>query len=92
MDAANDWGGGFVQGFTVTNKGESAVSGWTVQMNFGQEVSIGNFWGVNLGSSSGSLLSGSNVGYNGNLQPGASASFGMQGAPGGLTDVTCSAQ
>jgi hypothetical protein len=63
-----------------------------VQLDFGGSVDISNSWSVDLSTSSGSPISGSNIGYNGSLQPGASTGFGMQGAPGNLGTVTCMAE
>ncbi|MCX2835461.1 glycoside hydrolase family 9 protein [Microbulbifer thermotolerans] len=89
----DDWGAGFVlNNITVTNEGSEPVDGWTVLLDFGQEVTIGNHWNASLSSTSGSQLSASNVSYNGSLQPGQSATFGMQGTPGNLGAVTCTAQ
>jgi len=88
-----DWGEGFVlNDLNVTNTGSQPVSHWTVQLQFSQPVTVSNAWNIGLTSTSGSLLTGTNASYNGSLQPGRSANFGMQGAPGGLGTVTCTAE
>jgi hypothetical protein len=85
------WSTGFVlNNFTVTNNGSSSVSGWSVSLSFDQLVSITNAWGISI-SGSGSSFTGTNVDHNGNLAPGQSASFGMQGtssSPIGMPSCT----
>lgn len=78
--------------YTVSNGGSAPVNGWTVHLGFNQPVTITNAWGVVLHAQSGSLLSGSNVGYNGSIAPGQSVTFGMQGAPGSIGTPTCTAE
>ena len=91
MDGLNDWGSGFVLGsVTVTNNGSTAVSGWSAALVFDQAVSISNAWSVQLTSTSGITITGDAVGYNATLQPGQSATFGMQGAPGNVALPECS--
>jgi len=86
----NDWGSGFVLGsVTVTNNGSAPVSGWSVALDFGQPVTISNAWSVQLTSASGTTIAGDAVGYNAMLQPGQSATFGMQGAPGNVALPEC---
>lgn len=89
----DDWGAGFVlNNYTVTNTGSSAVSGWTVQLTFPHQVNVSNAWNAQLSASSGSQLTVGSASYNGALQPGQSASFGMQGSPGGVGIPGCSVQ
>jgi cellulase/cellobiase CelA1 len=76
----------------LTNNGTQAVSDWTVQIAFPHAVNISNAWSIDLQSSSGTSITGSDVGYNGTLQPGQSVTFGMQGAPGGVGTPECSAE
>lgn len=76
----NDWGGGFVSEFTVSNNTDVAVDGWAVDIIFGQAISVGNSWSANL-DGFGTQYQASNVDYNGALAPGESVSFGLQGSP-----------
>lgn len=74
------WGSGFVlNGFTVTNNSASPISSWSVRLLFDQSVTITQAWGIDISGSDVSLR-GSNVGYNGTIQPGQTAIFGMLGS------------
>jgi len=75
---ANTWAGGFTGGVTVTNTGATAWQGWTVTFTFGGDQKITNAWNATA-TQSGAKVSAVNVGYNGNVAAGASASFGFQG-------------
>jgi len=75
---ANTWAGGFTGGVTVTNTGATAWQGWTVTFTFGGDQKITNAWNATA-TQSGARVSAVNVGYNGNVAAGASASFGFQG-------------
>ncbi|WP_299599144.1 cellulase family glycosylhydrolase [uncultured Microbulbifer sp.] len=91
---ADTWADGFViNTITVTNNGESAVSGWEVALNFSAGNSFDSGWGGTFtASSDGQQVTVSNLAWNGNLQPGASASFGLQGThTGSYVAPTCTA-
>jgi cellulase/cellobiase CelA1 len=86
----DDWGAGFVlNNYTVTNEGSAPISGWSVQIGFDQMITVTNAWNLVLHSQSGSQLTGSNAAYNGILQPGQSAVFGLQGEPGNVGTPSC---
>jgi endo-1,4-beta-xylanase len=74
----NQWGNGYVvQPVTVTNTGASAVPGWTVTFTLPAGHTITGSWNAVL-TVSGQTVTARNLGYNGNLAPGASTSFGFQ--------------
>ncbi|MFC0434311.1 cellulose binding domain-containing protein [Kutzneria buriramensis] len=75
---ANTWPGGFTGGVTVTNTGTTAWQGWTVTFTFGGDQKITSAWNATV-TQSGTKVTAVNVGYNGNVPSGASASFGFQG-------------
>lgn len=81
----NDWGSGFTASFTVTNNGSSPISGWSVDLRFGNSITLVNSWNATV-SGSGSSYTVSNANYNADVGPGQSASFGMQGSgsPGSI--------
>lgn len=75
----NTWGSGFVlNGYQITNESAETLNGWQVTMEFDQPISITNSWGVDV-SGSGTSIVVTGAGYNNQLAPGQSASFGMQG-------------
>lgn len=77
--ATNDWSTGFTATVTITNSGTSAINGWTLRFSFpgGQTVSQG--WSATV-SQSGAAVTATNLSYNGTIAPGASVSFGFNGA------------
>jgi cellulase/cellobiase CelA1 len=75
---ANTWAGGFTGSVTIANAGTTPWSGWTVTFTFGGDQKITNAWNATV-TQSGTKVTAVNVGYNGTVAPGASASFGFQG-------------
>lgn len=85
----NHWGSGYQLNVEVTNSGNSGISGWTIQLDFGEAPQVTNSWNASL-STSGNLVTASNISWNGNLGAGQSTSFGMQGnSDGSLATPTC---
>ncbi|MFJ6195440.1 cellulose binding domain-containing protein [Micromonospora sp. NPDC092111] len=85
---ANAWNNGFTADVTITNRGSSAVNGWnlTYTLPAGQQVT--NAWNATV-TQSGSAVSARNVGFNGTIAPGGTASFGYQGTlSGGYSSPT----
>ena len=90
VDSANNWGSGYQMDVTVTNNGSSAVSAWTITLDFGEDPQVTASWNVDL-SSTGNVVTASNIGWNGNLGTGQSTSFGFQGNhDGSLAVPVCS--
>ncbi|HTF96308.1 MAG TPA: cellulase family glycosylhydrolase [Cellvibrio sp.] len=71
----NDWGAGLTGEIVITNSGSSAVSGWNIGWQYATNR-ITSSWNVGLSGSN--PYTASNIGWNGNLQPGQSVSFGFQ--------------
>lgn len=87
---ADTWNNGYVVNVTVTNDGNSAISGWQLALNFNQSPSVTNSWNAEI-STSGNVVTASNGSWNGNLGAGQSANFGIQGTHSGNFVVpTCS--
>lgn len=59
----------------VKNTSSSGISGWTVEIDFGQAVEVMQCWNANA-QGSGNKLTASNVEYNGEIASGAETSFG----------------
>src|SRR5215467_10716318 len=68
------WNTGFTASFNVTNTGTTAITGWTVVLTYGsgnptiQPTGWNGTW-----SQTGNTVTITNMSYNGNLAPGASA-------------------
>ncbi|MFF4453639.1 glycosyl hydrolase family 18 protein [Streptomyces goshikiensis] len=82
----SDWGSGFEGKWTVKNTGTTTISSWTVEWDYPSGTAVTSAWDATV-TSSGTHWTGKNVGWNGTLSPGASVSFGFNGAgpgaPGG---------
>jgi chitinase len=77
-----DWGSGFEGKWTVTNSGTTTISSWTVEWDFPSGTSVTSAWDADV-TSSGTHWTARNKSYNGTLAPGASVSFGFNGAGSG---------
>ncbi|MDG4837008.1 cellulose binding domain-containing protein [Micromonospora sp. WMMD967] len=95
---ANSWNNGFTADVLVTNTGSSAINGWTLNYNLPSGQTVTNAWNATV-SQSGSAVTARNVGHNGSIAPGGTASFGYQGTLNGaysspssfsLNGATCS--
>ena len=60
----------------ITNNGDSAINGWTVDFDLG--VGLTNFWSATDGSRRGDTYTFSNAAWNGNIAPGSTVTFGLQ--------------
>ncbi|MET7288164.1 glycoside hydrolase family 18 chitinase [Streptomyces sp. NPDC005573] len=74
-----DWGTGFEGKWTVKNTGSAAISSWTIEWDFPSGTSVTSAWDADV-TSSGTHWTAKNKSYNGSLAPGASVSFGFNGA------------
>ncbi len=89
----NSWSGGFQLGFTVTNSGTAATKSWDVSYSWPGSQTISQIWNADE-TQSGAAVSATNLSYNGAIQAGASATFGLLGsgtAPSSLPNLQCSA-
>lgn len=72
---SNEWNTGLTGEIVVTNSSNATVSGWTVGWQYATNR-VTSSWNVNF--SGNNPYTASNVGWNGNLKPGDSVSFGFQ--------------
>lgn len=79
---SSDWGTGFGAGWTIKNTGTTALSSWTVEWDYPSGTSVTSAWDADV-TSSGTHWTAKNKSYNGALAPGASVSFGFNGAGSG---------
>ncbi|MDR7279027.1 GH12 family glycosyl hydrolase domain-containing protein [Catenuloplanes atrovinosus] len=73
----NAWNGGFTANVTVRNTGTAAINGWDLGFTLPSGQRIGNSWNATV-TQSGQTVSAKNIGWNGVIAAGASASFGFQ--------------
>jgi lysophospholipase L1-like esterase len=89
---ANSWQGGFGAEVAVKNTGTTAITGWTVKWTFANGQTITQLWNGAL-TQSGSAVTVKNLGYNGGLAMGGSATFGFNGSWAGTntppSTITC---
>ncbi|MFE4312453.1 MULTISPECIES: glycosyl hydrolase family 18 protein [unclassified Streptomyces] len=74
-----DWGTGFGASWTVKNTGTTTINSWTVEWDYPAGTSVTSAWDATV-TSAGTHWTAKNVGWNGTLAPGASVSFGYNGA------------
>ncbi|WP_328750531.1 glycoside hydrolase family 18 chitinase [Streptomyces sp. NBC_00285] len=77
-----DWGTGFEGKWTVKNTGDTTISSWTVEWDYPSGTSVTSAWDADV-TSSGTHWTARNKSWNGSLTPGASVSFGFNGAGSG---------
>ncbi|MGW2964319.1 glycosyl hydrolase family 18 protein [Streptomyces sp. NPDC001220] len=77
-----DWGTGFGGQWTVKNTGTTSISSWTVEWDYPSGTSVTSAWDADV-TSSGTHWTAKNKSYNGSIAPGASVSFGFNGAGSG---------
>ncbi|WP_017236130.1 glycoside hydrolase family 18 chitinase [Streptomyces sp. SS] len=75
----SDWGTGFGANWTIKNTGTTTISSWTVEWDYPAGTSVTSAWDATV-TGSGTHWTAKNVGWNGTLAPGASVSFGYNGA------------
>ncbi|MEU4354399.1 glycoside hydrolase family 18 chitinase [Streptomyces virginiae] len=78
----SDWGSGFEGKWVVKNTGTTTLSSWTVEWDYPAGTSVTSAWDATV-TGSGTHWTAKSVGWNGTLAPGATASFGFNGAGSG---------
>ncbi|MFD7259677.1 glycosyl hydrolase family 18 protein [Streptomyces sp. NPDC059874] len=78
----SDWGTGFEGKWTVKNTGTTTITSWTVEWDFPAGTAVTSAWDGTV-TNSGTHWTGKNVGWNGTLAPGGTASFGFNGTGSG---------
>ncbi|MFV2011119.1 MULTISPECIES: GH12 family glycosyl hydrolase domain-containing protein [unclassified Micromonospora] len=79
---ANTWNNGYTADVRVTNTGGGTINGWTLAYQLPAGQTVGNSWNATV-TQSGSSVTARNVGWNGMLAPGGTASFGYQASYSG---------
>ncbi|WP_327341671.1 glycoside hydrolase family 48 protein [Streptomyces europaeiscabiei] len=73
----NDWGSGFTADITLTNRGTTAIDGWTLTYGYTGNQKLANGWNGSW-SQAGQTITVKNDPYNGTIAPGGAASAGAQ--------------
>ncbi len=76
----SNWGSGFIATISIHNTGSEPIADWTLAFDF--DRSITNLWNGVILSHTGTRYTVGNAGWNADILPGQSASFGFQGDPG----------
>jgi endoglucanase len=80
--SANSWNNGFTANITITNTGATRWNGWTLRFGFPSGQTVTQAWSSTV-TQSGTAVTAANVGYNGDVAPGASVGFGFNGTHNG---------
>jgi len=72
----NDWGSGSTVEVTISNLQTTSINGWTLAWDFSGNQQISNLWNASY-DQTGTAVSVSDIGWNGNIAPGGTASFGF---------------
>ena len=83
---ASQWAGGFQGEVSVRNDSAATMSGWTAAFGFADGQQISQAWNATV-TQTGSTVTARNVNWNGNLAPGATASFGFLASTTGTNPV-----
>ncbi|MGC4805164.1 GH12 family glycosyl hydrolase domain-containing protein [Micromonospora sp. DT233] len=78
----SSWNNGFTADVQITNTGSSTINGWTLAYTLPSGQQITGSWNATV-TQSGSAVTARNIGHNGTLAPGGTASFGYQGTLSG---------
>jgi len=91
LAVTQSWNSGFLAEVTVTNTGEDALTGWTVDWAWPGDQTLASSWNAGA-TQSGSAVSASSLSYNSTVAAGASTGFGMQvGGSAATPELTCTA-
>jgi Cellulose binding domain/Glycosyl hydrolases family 18 len=88
MAVTSDWGSGYNANFVVTNNGSAPTTSWTLTFQLPAAISLSSYWSGDA-TVSGSTVTVTNAAWNGDLAPGASATFGAQFSGGDLRPTSC---
>ena len=85
-----NWPGGFQGGIVVTNTGSASISGWTVNLTYGDGQDVAQVWSAAMTRNGAGNLTFRNHTWNGSIAPGATRDFGFIGSgSGGAPTLTC---
>lgn len=82
----NQWNSGYQADVVVTNDGTASVNSWEIEIQFSLAPNMTASWNAIVSESESALIA-SNLGWNGSLAAGATASFGFTGTSSGDVQV-----
>ncbi|MEU4252971.1 cellulose binding domain-containing protein [Amycolatopsis sp. NPDC026612] len=77
------WTSGYGGGYTITNRGDAAATGWTVEFDLPAGSAVSSSWS-SVRTQTGQHYRFTNAGFNGTVPPGGTAGFGFNVAGSGL--------
>lgn len=77
---SNEWNTGFTGLIRITNKGSTAINGWTVNWSYSDGTKLTGSWNATVTSTN--PYSATNLSWNAIIQPGQSVELGVQGNKG----------
>ncbi|MEO3929597.1 PHB depolymerase family esterase [Micromonosporaceae bacterium B7E4] len=80
----NAWNAGLTAAISITNRGTSAVNGWTLSFTLPAGQTITSGWNASYSPASGAVTA-RNASYNGTIAPNASVGIGFQASHTGNT-------
>jgi hypothetical protein len=78
----NAWSTGFTASVTVTNRGTTAISGWSLKWSFAGNQTVTSAWSATV-TQSGTAVTATNAAYNGTISAGGTVNFGFQASYSG---------
>jgi rhamnogalacturonan endolyase len=82
---SNNWGAGFTGAIRITNRGTSAINGWSVSWTYAGSTRLSGTWNATVTGTN--PYSATNLGWNSTIQPGQSVEFGFQGTHSGTAEI-----
>lgn len=76
----SDWGTGYTAAIRFTNKGSSAVNGWTIGWQYSDGTKVKDSWNASVTGTN--PYSATNLSWNGVVQPGQTVEFGFNADKG----------
>ena len=73
----NQWGDGFTGAVRITNRGSSAINGWSVSWSYSDGSRLTNSWNANVTGTN--PYTATHLSWNGSIQPGQTVELGFQG-------------
>ncbi|MGW5746108.1 cellulose binding domain-containing protein [Amycolatopsis sp. NPDC003861] len=77
------WTGGYGGGYTITNRGDTTATGWTVEFDLPAGSAVSSSWS-SVRTQAGQHYRFTNAGFNGTVPPGGTENFGFNVSGAGL--------
>ena len=84
FSVVNDWGSGFQGEIVITNQGDRQMNGWSLEFDFANEIT--QIWNAEIVSHTGNTYVIRDAGWNSEIAPNGSISFGFIGEGSGSTE------